>query len=141
MECGPLPSLLVKRVHLLQLFQNLIGNALKYRGDRAPKVCISAHLCKDGWRFDIGDNGIGIDPKFAQHIFGVFKRLHAGCGKYGGNGIGLAICQKIVERYGGRIWVESAGAGAGSLFSFTFPTAQNHTGFAGENPAQRRAAN
>lgn len=139
-EWGPLPGLIIKRVHLLQLFQNLIGNALKYRGESAPVISISAENCNEGWRFDIRDNGIGIDPKFAQHIFGVFKRLHAGHEKYAGNGIGLAICQKIVDRYGGRIWVESKGPGTGSVFSFIFPAAEGHALAAGNNGLQRGAA-
>jgi len=122
-EAGELPVLQIKPVHLLQLFQNLVGNALKYRGDSQPAVSISAARNNGEWRFNVQDNGIGVDPQFAQHIFGVFKRLHNGSGKYGGTGIGLAICQKIVERYGGRIWVESEGAGKGSVFSFTIPGA------------------
>lgn len=120
-ETGLLPVLMITPVHLVQLFQNLVGNALKYRGTSAPRISISAVRNDGEWRFDVRDNGIGVDPQFAQHIFGVFKRLHGADGQYGGNGIGLAICQKIVHRYGGRIWVESEGAGRGSLFSFTLP--------------------
>jgi light-regulated signal transduction histidine kinase (bacteriophytochrome) len=119
---GPLPVVEIKSVHLLQLFQNLIGNALKYGGPQ-PAVSISAVRQDKEWRFNVCDDGIGVEPQFAQHIFGVFKRLHNGDDKYGGTGIGLAICQKIVERYGGRIWVESEGAGRGSTFCFTIPGA------------------
>jgi signal transduction histidine kinase len=120
-ERGGLPMVMVQPVHLLQLFQNLIGNALKYRGEKNPHVGISARRRDGEWRFDVQDNGIGVDPEFAEHIFGVFKRLHGTDERYPGTGIGLAICQRIVARYGGRIWVESEGAGKGSLFSFTFP--------------------
>lgn len=124
-NCGDLPAELpVKPVHLLQLFQNLIGNALKYRGEVTPEVSITATRYEGGWGFNVYDNGIGVEPQFARHIFGVFKRLHNGSSKYSGTGIGLAICQKIVERYGGRIWVESEGEGRGSLFSFTIPTVE-----------------
>ena len=139
-EQGPLPALMIQRIHLLQLFQNIIGNALKYRGEDQPRIRVWAQQNYVGhndpaqspvWRFNIRDNGIGIEPRFAQHIFGVFKRLHSGHEKYAGTGIGLAICQKIVERYGGRIWVDSAGAGTGSTFSFTLPAAETRKGGAG----------
>ncbi len=117
------PVLLVQEVHLLQLFQNLIGNAIKYRSDAPPQVRVSAEEGELGmWKFCVQDNGIGIDPQYTQQVFGLFKRLHGGDSKYEGTGIGLAICQKIVERYGGRIWVESAGAGKGSAFCFTLPS-------------------
>jgi signal transduction histidine kinase len=102
----------------VQLFQNLIGNAIKYRGLEPPKIHVSAKPRHSGWTFCVEDNGIGIDPEYAQQIFGVFKRLHGHL--YPGTGIGLAICQRIVERYGGRIWVEST-LGQGSLFCFTLP--------------------
>ena len=125
LESSVLPTIMLKRIHLLQLFQNLIGNALKYHGDAPPSICVSAGRANGEWRFNVRDNGIGVEPRFAQHIFGVFKRLHSGHEKFGGTGIGLAICQKIVERYGGRIWVESNGPGTGSLFSFTFPAGDN----------------
>ena len=108
-ERGRLPVVMIQRIHLLQLFQNIVGNALKYRAEDQPRICVwaqpvSAEQNNPVWRFNIRDNGIGIEPRFAQHIFGVFKRLHSGHDKYPGTGIGLAICQKIVERYGGRIW-------------------------------------
>lgn len=131
-HCSALPAVLVKRIHLLQLFQNLIGNALKYHGKDTPNICISSERRNGDWRFNIRDNGIGIEPRYAQQIFGVFKRLHAR-DKYSGNGIGLAICQKIVERYGGRIWVESEGLGSGSLFSFTFPAVHEESGAPGSS--------
>lgn len=118
-ESAPLPRVRVHAVHLLQLFQNIVGNAIKYRGDNVPHVVIKGDKDIDGWRFSIADNGIGIEPRYAQQVFGIFKRLHGD--KYGGTGIGLAICQKIVERYGGRIWVEPRG-GQGSIFYFTLPS-------------------
>ncbi len=116
---GTLPSLMASEATLIQLFQNLLGNALKYRSKEAPKIHVSAVREGLDWVFSVRDNGIGIDPQHNQQIFGVFKRLH-GPGEYSGTGIGLAICQKIVERYGGRIWVESQ-PGQGSEFKFAIP--------------------
>jgi PAS domain S-box-containing protein len=116
---GRLPVLNVHQVHLEQLFQNLIGNALKYRGEAAPEIEVAAEFKDGSWVLSVKDNGIGIDPKYHQQIFGLFRRLH-GSGTYSGNGIGLAICQKIVQRYGGKIWVESE-PGKGSTFRFTLP--------------------
>ncbi|MEO7649935.1 MAG: chemotaxis protein CheB [Bryobacteraceae bacterium] len=116
----PLPHVMATESTLIQLFQNLVGNALKYRSETPPRIHITAVRKGTGWVFSIRDNGIGIDPQYAVQIFGVFKRLHAH-GKYSGTGMGLAICQKIVERYGGRIWVESQ-VGQGSEFKFTMPS-------------------
>jgi PAS domain S-box-containing protein len=113
-----LPTIPMNRTRLVQLFQNLIGNAIKYRRAEPPKIHISAESQADHWRFTVSDNGIGIKPEYSQQVFGVFKRLHGR--EYPGTGIGLAICQRIVERYGGRIWVESI-PGQGSSFSFTLP--------------------
>jgi len=90
-------------VPLALLFQNLISNALKYRGEKPPEVTVSAAREDNIWKFSVRDNGIGIQDEFHQQIFGLFKRLHTR-GDYPGTGIGLAICQKIVERQGGRIW-------------------------------------
>jgi light-regulated signal transduction histidine kinase (bacteriophytochrome) len=105
--------------HFIQLFQNLIDNALKYRNDQPPRVHLSAQLDGNDWRITISDNGMGIEEKFHKQIFGVFKRLH---GKnIPGTGIGLAICQRVVERAGGRIWVESE-ANQGAFFHFTLPS-------------------
>lgn len=117
----PLPSIKVHATHLQQLFQNLIGNAIKYRSpDRRPVVKVSAEGGQNGqWIFSVRDNGIGIDPEYKERIFGLFKRLHTP-DEYSGTGIGLAICQRIVERYHGRIWVESE-PGRGSIFRFTIP--------------------
>lgn len=118
---GQLPIVAVHENRLAQVFQNLISNALKYRGEDAPRIHISA-VEQDGWSvFSVADNGIGIDPKFATYIFGPFKRLH-GREQYPGTGIGLAICQRLVEQYGGRVWVENSIPGEGSTFCFTFPS-------------------
>jgi light-regulated signal transduction histidine kinase (bacteriophytochrome) len=114
-----LPDVAMGEAHLQQLLQNLIGNALKYRTDEPPRIHISATDTGSAWRFSVQDNGIGIDPSYREKIFGVFKRLHRDQ-KYSGTGIGLAICQRVVERYGGKIWVESA-PGEGSTFYFTVP--------------------
>jgi signal transduction histidine kinase len=110
-------------VHLTQLFQNLIGNALKYHGPEPLWIRVSAERMDEMWTLTVADNGIGINPAYQSQIFGLFQRLHGG-GKYSGSGIGLAICQKIVQRYGGRIWVESE-PGRGSRFMFTLPEKQN----------------
>ncbi len=115
-----LPVVAMHESRLAQVFQNLIGNALKYRGSEAPRVHISASQ-RDGWCvLSVADNGIGIDPKFADSIFGLFKRLHTR-DQYPGSGIGLAICQRIVERYGGRIWLEKSVPAEGSIFCFSVP--------------------
>jgi len=115
----PLPDVRIARIHLEQLFQNLIGNALKYRSDVPPKIQVAARRQEHHWVFSIADNGIGIKPEYQERIFGIFKRLHTAT-KYPGTGIGLAICKRIVERYHGRIWVESE-PGRGSTFFFTLP--------------------
>ena len=116
----PLPFVRVNSTHLGQLFQNLIGNAIKYRKpDVSPVIHVSAERRDGSWLFSVRDNGIGIDPEYKEHIFGLFKRLHS-ADEYSGTGIGLAICQRIVERYQGRIWVESE-PGDGSTFFFSFP--------------------
>ncbi len=113
-----LPTVPAHDVRLVQLLQNLIGNAIKYRGPGPPRIHVSACRRDSEWLFSVRDNGIGIRPEYAQQIFGVFKRLHNQT--YPGTGIGLAICQRIVERYGGRIWLEQV-AEPGALFCFTLP--------------------
>ena len=126
-DVGTLPVVQIPEIHLVQLFQNLIGNGLKYRkeadadGER-PSIRIDAKPdAGGGWLFSVSDNGIGIEPEFLTQIFGIFKRLHGSA--FEGTGIGLALCQKIVERAGGRIWVESE-PGKGSTFFFTLQGAE-----------------
>jgi light-regulated signal transduction histidine kinase (bacteriophytochrome) len=115
----PLPTVVAREVMLTQLFQNLIGNSIKYRGDAPPKIHISAARTAGEWLFSVRDNGIGIDPAYAERVFGMFKRLHGR--ETPGTGIGLALCRRLVERHAGRIWVESE-AGRGAVFKFTIPT-------------------
>ncbi|MFN3324639.1 MAG: ATP-binding protein [Bryobacteraceae bacterium] len=106
-EAGPLPVVPIQSAHLTEVFENLISNAIKYRKpDEPPHIRIWAERQEGYWVFAVRDHGIGIPPRYAQHVFGLFKRLHARS-KYPGTGIGLAICQKIVERYGGRIWLDT----------------------------------
>jgi light-regulated signal transduction histidine kinase (bacteriophytochrome) len=120
---GDLPTIHGHPAPLVHLFQNLVSNALKYRGKKRPRASIAAAHEDGHWRFSVEDNGIGIAPEFQTQIFGIFKRLHDRS-EYPGTGIGLAICQKIVERSGGRIWVESE-LGRGSTFFFTLPRASH----------------
>ena len=114
-----LPRVSADRTQLAQLFQNLIGNALKYCKGQAPRVQIEARREDRHWRFSVSDNGIGIEPQYRERIFGIFQRLHTRS-EYPGTGIGLAICKRIVERHGGEIGVETA-PGGGSVFWFTLP--------------------
>jgi signal transduction histidine kinase len=117
---GELPAIRVRESHLVQVFQNLLGNAIKYRRtDQAPAIEVVARAADGDWLFTIADNGIGIAGAYQETIFGIFKRLHANS-KYAGTGMGLAICKRIVERYSGRIWVESQ-PGQGSRFTFSIP--------------------
>ena len=111
-----LPTVMADEVMLMQLFQNLISNSIKYRGEEAPKIHVSAEKEAGGWLFTVRDNGIGIDAQDIDRVFGMFKRLHGN--EIPGTGIGLALCKKVVERQGGRIWVESE-AGRGAAFKFT----------------------
>jgi len=114
----PLPAIQGDGTRLGQVLQNLIGNALKFRRpETPPQVHISAQRTEDHWRFAVRDNGIGIDPQHVGRLFQVFQRLHTR-GEYAGTGIGIAICKRIVEQHGGRIWVESQ-PGEGSVFYFT----------------------
>ena len=115
----PLPNVMADEDQLVQLFQNLIGNAIKFIENGPPKVHIGVSEEKGFHRFSIQDNGIGIAPENLERIFGVSQRLHS-IDEYPGTGLGLAICKKIVEHHGGRIWVESE-LGKGSTFHFTIP--------------------
>jgi PAS domain S-box-containing protein len=117
--CDPLPTLAADPVQLGQLFQNLIGNALKFRSTQPPRIHIGAERQDADWVFSVRDNGIGIDPQYAERIFAIFQRLHVR-DAYPGTGIGLAICKRIVQRHSGRIWVESE-LGKGATFYFTLP--------------------
>lgn len=124
---GTWPRLLASGDELTRLFQNLIGNAVKYRAaGQPPEITVSAEPCDGGWMFCVCDNGIGINPEHFGQLFKVFQRLHT-YDEYHGTGVGLAMCRKIVERHGGRIWVESAGEGHGSRFCFTLPAVDGAT--------------
>jgi light-regulated signal transduction histidine kinase (bacteriophytochrome) len=118
-----LPTIQAHEFRLIQLLQNLVGNAIKSRGTERPNVHVDAKRRAGEWLFSVQDNGIGIRPEYAEQIFGIFKRLHGST--YPGTGIGLAICERIVKSYGGQIWVESS-LGAGSTFFFTLPDRLNN---------------
>jgi len=113
-----LPKVMADSIQMVQLFQNLIGNAIKSHGEDKPRIHISSKQMEREWVFSVRDNGIGIPREQTEKIFEIFQRLNKD--KYPGSGIGLAICKKIVERHGGRIWVESE-PGKGATFYFTIP--------------------
>jgi chemotaxis family two-component system sensor kinase Cph1 len=115
----PLPTVMADETQLIQLFLNLIGNAIKFRSSQPPKIHISAKRLEDEWLFSVQDNGIGLDPQFSDRIFIIFQRLHTR-DEYPGTGMGLAICKKIIECHRGRIWVESQ-LRQGTTFYFTIP--------------------
>jgi light-regulated signal transduction histidine kinase (bacteriophytochrome) len=117
--CDDLPVVAADAAQLCDVFQNLIENAIKYRGGRPPRVHVSARRQGTEWVFGVRDNGVGIAAEYHGRIFGLFQRLHTQ-EEIPGTGIGLTLCKKIIERHGGKIWVEST-PGAGSLFSFTLP--------------------
>ena len=116
---GKLPILAVNETQIMQLFQNLISNAIKFQSDEIPNINISAEQKNNIWEFSVKDNGIGIEPEFFDRIFKIFQRLHTR-EEYPGSGIGLAICKRIVQMHGGKIWVDSE-IGKGSTFYFTIP--------------------
>lgn len=120
---GALPVVHLHKFQMEQLLQNLLSNAIRYRSERPLKIHVDASRTDASWKFSVTDNGIGIDPQYTEQIFGVFKRLHSFT-EYPGTGMGLAICQRIVQRAGGGIWVESE-PGKGSTFFFTLPAAQS----------------
>ncbi|MGH9797938.1 MAG: sensor histidine kinase, partial [Candidatus Polarisedimenticolia bacterium] len=113
-----LPTVAADDAQLTQVFQNLIGNAIKFRGPDPPQIRVSARREGRDWMFSVADNGIGIEPQYSDHIFVMFRRLHTK--EYPGSGIGLAICKNIIERHGGRIWFSSE-RGRGATFYFTLP--------------------
>jgi light-regulated signal transduction histidine kinase (bacteriophytochrome) len=117
---GEMPTVMADQGQLRQVFQNLIVNGIKFRGENRPEIRIGVEPLGDEWRISVSDNGIGIEPRFAERVFVIFQRLH-GRESFPGTGIGLAVCKRIVERHGGRIWVESK-PGVGSTFYFTWPS-------------------
>ena len=114
----PLPTIIADESQLVQSFQNLVGNAIRYRNQKPPRIHISVVAKGNEWGFSVSDNGIGIEPQYFDRLFKLFQRLHTE--SYPGSGIGLAVGKRIVERHGGRIWVESE-IGKGSTFRFTIP--------------------
>jgi len=115
-----LPTVVANLSQFVQMFQNLIGNGIKFRSQARPHIHVSAERSLDKWIFSVRDNGIGIEPQFFERIFKMFERLHS-YNEHPGTGIGLTIAKQVVERHGGRIWLESQ-PGKGSVFFFTIPT-------------------
>jgi len=116
---GALPALKVEAAPMGQVFRNLIGNALQYRAERLPAIRVTAQRESGFWVFAVRDNGIGIEDEYKEQVFGLFKKLHTRS-KYAGTGLGLSVSKRLVERYGGRMWVESR-VGEGSTFYFSLP--------------------
>ena len=122
-EAGELPVVAADRPQLTQVFQNLISNAIKFRSAAPPAISIGAGRRQHHWQFTVRDNGIGIAAEHADSVFGIFHRLHTRV-EYPGNGIGLAICKRIVERFGEKIWLEAC-PGQGTAFQFNLPAAES----------------
>jgi hypothetical protein len=122
----PFPTVLGERTLLVQLFQNLLGNAIKFRGAEVPTVHIGVAARESTWEFSCADNGIGIEPQYADRIFVIFQRLHAR-EEYTGTGIGLALCKRIVEHHGGRLWLD-ASVTSGTTFRWTLPVLPDDVG-------------
>jgi chemotaxis family two-component system sensor kinase Cph1 len=135
-SCGPLPVLMANGLQLEQVFQNLIGNAIKFRDSSIPVITIGAELKSGSWIFSVSDNGIGIAPEHSEVIFSIFQRLHTRT-EYSGNGIGLAICKKIIEQHGGTIWLGNH-SGPGCTFNFSIPAMEN--GALNKNEANQGSA-
>src|SRR5579884_952901 len=131
----PLPNVIADAMKLTQVFQNLVGNSIKFRGEDVPRIHVSARRAGKEWEFSVRDNGIGLDTQYADKIFVIFQRLHAG-GQYSGTGIGLAFCKRVVEGHGGRIWVESR-PGEGATFFFTLPVSPRNTPGVGRPPERK----
>jgi light-regulated signal transduction histidine kinase (bacteriophytochrome) len=138
-QCDSLPTVNADATLLGQVFRNLIGNAIKFGSQAPPTVQISAEQKPDHWIFEVKDNGIGIAPEFAERIFNIFERLHS-AEEYPGTGIGLSICKKAVESWGGQIWVKSA-PGQGSTFYFTVPADTNNGDESGTSSQTVRSNN
>jgi light-regulated signal transduction histidine kinase (bacteriophytochrome) len=117
---GDLPTVQGDNQQLMQLFQNLVGNALKFHGEEPPSIMVSGRRSGNEWVISVRDNGIGIDPEKAADVFQIFRRLHSQ-EQYPGTGIGLAVCKRIVERHRGRIWAQPNEQGSGTTFAFALP--------------------
>ncbi len=134
---GDLPIVHGERSLLALVFQNLIGNGIKFHGERTPRVRVTARRRDGFWEFTISDNGIGIDPQYAERIFIIFQRLHAK-EEYAGTGIGLAMCRKVIEHHGGRIWLDENTNGDGATFHFTLPVVESAPEEREEEPVTER---
>jgi light-regulated signal transduction histidine kinase (bacteriophytochrome) len=119
-EAGPLPVVRAQLTLMIVVFQNLLGNALKFKGEQPPRIVVTAGRDGAFWVFSVADNGIGIEPQYADRVFLIFQRLHDRAA-YPGTGIGLAMCRKIIEYFGGRIWLDTGVLEGGARFRFTMP--------------------
>jgi light-regulated signal transduction histidine kinase (bacteriophytochrome) len=123
-EVADLPTVLGEPALLGGVFGNLISNALKFHGEAPPHVRVEVERTGEFWTFAVGDDGIGIEPEYAERIFVIFQRLHHK-DDYPGTGIGLAMCRKIIEYHGGTIWLDTSGTGPGTTFKFTLPAVED----------------